>query len=571
MALNPIYTIANTAQISEDVIELLLGVTDEALRLWGEVLAGNANVRVHLVLLESNAEGRAAATWGNSVNLGQLDNGTNLIVGGAAHALQTGQNSEDGWDIYIEISRDYLLNELFLDPTPTQRGDVPSDRTDGLSVMLHEIGHALGFNGYGGGGYQFFQSAYDLRRTDIEGQEHFLGPNVERVFGGPVELTTGNSAHYGNSSEFPGENDNPILGLMNGVTYYRGYTYEISDLDLAFLADTGLGTILDDVLDVPLHDFLRGGAGNDRVLGGEIVNHLFGDEGNDYLSRSGGDDELFGGTGADELFGGEGNDLIDGGAGIDIASYADASSGVRVTLGAPAIPQDTMGAGNDMLISIETLHGSAFSDQLFGGSGVDTLHGNAGNDEIHGSGGSDKIYGGTGNDLLIGGAGWDTISGGGWSDSLFGYNGNDRLYGDFGNDMLDGGGNHDLLIGGGGSDTLIGGWGKDVLTGGADADIFKFKGGHTGKWQGNADIITDFSQGDGDLIDLSAIDAISGGSDDAFSFVGDAAFSGTAGELRSYSSGGHTYLAADMNGDGAADLQIRLDGDIVLTSMDFVL
>lgn len=50
MALNPIYTIANTAQISEDVIKLLLGVTNEALRLWGEVLAGNANVRVHLAV-----------------------------------------------------------------------------------------------------------------------------------------------------------------------------------------------------------------------------------------------------------------------------------------------------------------------------------------------------------------------------------------------------------------------------------------------------------------------------------------------------------------------------------------
>lgn len=38
------------------------------------------------------------------------------------------------------------------------------------------------------------------------------------------------------------------LDLMDGVLFYRGYSYTVGELDLAILADTGLGTILDDVL-----------------------------------------------------------------------------------------------------------------------------------------------------------------------------------------------------------------------------------------------------------------------------------------------------------------------------------
>ena len=313
------------------------------------------------------------------------------------------------------------------------------------------------------------------------------------------------------------------------------------------------------------------GAGRDRLFGGNGNDIFSGGDGNDRLEAGAGWDTLDGGNGNDTLDGGNGNDLLIGGNGIDIASYAGAGSGVRVTLGTPGLAQDTMGAGTDTLISIEALHGSAFNDRLFGGNGVDTLLGNAGNDEIHGSGGSDKIYGGTGNDVLIGGAGWDTISGGGWSDNLYGYNGNDRLFGDFGNDLLDGGGNHDWLDGGDGADVLIGGWGKDTLTGGAGADVFTFRDGHSGKWQGNADIITDFSQTDGDLIDLSAIDAIRGGEDDAFTFIGDAAFSGTAGELRYNATDTGLMIEGDTDGDGVADLFIAADGIPDLTMADFVL
>ena len=89
------------------------------------------------------------------------------------------------------------------------------------------------------------------------------------------------------------------------------------------------------------------------------------------------------------------------------------------------------------------------------------------------------------------------------NDTVF-FNGND------GDDILDGsaadtsivasGGNgDDILIGGSGSDILDGGPGNDTLTGGPGADTFVFATGY------NSDTITDFSQTDGDKIDLTGV------------------------------------------------------------------
>ena len=85
---------------------------------------------------------------------------------------------------------------------------------------------------------------------------------------------------------------------------------------------------------------------------------------------------------------------------------------------------------------------------------------------------------------------------------------------------------------------------------------------------GGADTIADFRRGQ-DRIDLSGIDAVTGGGDDAFNWVGSNAFSGTAGELRGYSQGGAFFLAGDVNGDGVADFTIQVNTTILTTDLVF--
>ncbi len=136
----------------------------------------------------------------------------------------------------------------------------------------------------------------------------------------------------------------------------------------------------------------------------------------------------------------------------------------------------------------------------------------------------------------------------------------DLLWGNQVANRLEGRGGNDVLNGFEGNDTLIGGTGNDVLTGGTGNDTFVFDALEIG------DQITDF--GRGDKIDLRAIDANAGSAgDQAFVFLGAAAFTNVAGQLR-YSGG---LLSGDVNGDGIADFAVTLANSAALTSGDLFL
>jgi hypothetical protein len=60
-------------------------------------------------------------------------------------------------------------------------------------------------------------------------------------------------------------------------------------------------------------------------------------------------------------------------------------------------------------------------------------------------------------------------------------------------------------------------------------------------------------------IDLSAIDAVNSGSDDAFTFIGSTAFNGHAGQLHYVvNPSGDVTVEGDTKGDGIADFGITV-------------
>lgn len=236
---------------------------------------------------------------------------------------------------------------------------------------------------------------------------------------------------------------------------------------------------------------INGTPGNDK---------LFGTFRDDFLYGFLGNDELYGGEGNDFLEGGEGNDVLDGGGnnsgkGGDTADYSKAASAVVVDLSAGSA---SGGAGDDTLINIENIIGSAFSDTLIGNNfDTNELYGGKGDDTLLGGDSSDDILtGGSGNDFLDGGGkfGSDTASysdatsavtvnlvtgtatGGAGKDTLidieniFGSSYADTLTGDGNLNQLDGGAGNDALSGGGGNDILNGDAGNDNLNGGAGDD-----------------------------------------------------------------------------------------------------
>ena len=69
-------------------------------------------------------------------------------------------------------------------------------------------------------------------------------------------------------------------------------------------------------------------------------------------------------------------------------------------------------AGNDWLMEISSISGSAVAELLSGTTSNDLISASAGSDTILGGAGEDIIYGNTETDLTSGGAGSDTLYGG---------------------------------------------------------------------------------------------------------------------------------------------------------------
>ena len=125
------------------------------------------------------------------------------------------------------------------------------------------------------------------------------------------------------------------------------------------------------------------------------------------------------------------------------------------------------------------------------------------------------------------------------------------------------------IWGNSGNNVLRGGLGADTLDGGAGNDVYLYVTAAESSVAAGIDTVNLMS---GDLIDLSLIDADTNtGGNQAFSFIGGAAFSNTAGELRAEDKGGYWEVQGDVDGNGTADfvLHVVLGDADPLTAADF--
>lgn len=350
---------------------------------------------------------------------------------------------------------------------------------------------------------------------------------------------------------------------------------------------------------------IRAGGGDDVIWADGATAEIYGEDGDDYVMFAPLAGRIDGGAGRDHVeyltYAGDGPAVIDlrglwsgeseGVFGALRLVSVEALGTVRLTDGADFVVMGNARSsidrrGDTMIVELmggdDTYSGSnvATEESISGGDGDDVIAGLAGRDYVGGGEGDDRLFGGAGRDGLYGGAGADILYGSHGADGLHGEDGDDLLYGGVGRDYLSGGAGADAIFGGEGGDRILGGDGDDRIAGGAGRDLLSGEAGadtfaYTRADLGDArrsDRITDFDGAAGDRIDLSAIDADGRGGDTAFAFIGAAAFSGVAGELRAFvREDGMTIVQADVDGDGAADLAIRLEGAPALTAADFIL
>jgi Ca2+-binding RTX toxin-like protein len=398
------------------------------------------------------------------------------------------------------------------------------------------------------------------------------------------------------------------------------------------LNNTLVGTSGDNLLNGGAgNDYMVGGAGNDIFVvdasgdrtieaanGGtdtvrSFINWTLADnverlelQGSGNLSGAGNslNNTLVGNAGSNLLNGGAGNDYMVGGAGDD--TFVVAASGDQ-TIEAANGGVDTVRSYINWTLAdnVERLELQGSGNLSGAGNALNnTLVGNTGDNLLNGGAGDDHMVGGAGNDIFIVDAsgdqvieaangGIDTVrsyidwvladnverlelfgsalnsTGNAFNNTLVGRAGVNVFDGNDGDDYLTAGAGNDTLYGGGGSDRLVGGAGADILFGGAGNDFFRYEAVTDSLvGPGMRDTIMDFTHGE-DKISLHALRADIG--NQAFSFIGTAAFSGVAGEFRYTNYGGNVIIDADVNGDSTADMQILVAGTTYMTGTDFIL
>jgi Ca2+-binding RTX toxin-like protein len=266
---------------------------------------------------------------------------------------------------------------------------------------------------------------------------------------------------------------------------------------------------------------------------------------------------LIGTGGADSVIGSDQDDLIQGLNGPDVLNGGAGGNDTFLIAGNEGLGDSFVGGtGTDTLkvtgasaVTLAGFNATASSIEHWAGNG-NGVSGNAAANSFDFSGLTSKL----GLAFVDGGLGIDTITGSKFVDDLRGGTGNDTLNG------------------GEGNDTLTGGAGRDKLTGGANADRFDFnKIGESVKGS-NHDTIVDFKHIQHDKIDLVGIDAnTTHGGNQKFAFIGHHAFDGKAGEVHFVKHSGFVMVEGDVNGDGVADVQIKVAGFSTLIAGDFVL
>lgn len=521
--------LADNPGLTQNILDKVIENALLAAEIWGRYIDA-PNSTIDLALDFADLPGGTLASAGTSF--------TGSSVNSVFQAFSINEfNSPDGGNPDIEgvmtIDLPRLLNGQFFFSENTEVINNPGafGQIDFLTLMVHELGHVLGF---------LNADNFTTSFGNFVSNGQFTGANAVAANGGnPIDLSDG--THFS------------IDDLMNAF---------ISNNEREFVTPVHIGVLED--IGAPI---VKPTSGADFLFGfhefDDIINGL---DGNDTINGLTGNDTLSGGIGNDTLNGGAGNDTLEGGVGADLlvggsntsagdtVSYQNAAATVSLNLAGRSGTQGE--AAGDRFDGIENVIGSNHRDFIWGDTGDnliqgldgnDILSGNLGADTLEGGEGRDSLFGNDGDDILRGGSSLDALEGGAGADILDGGStGDDRdianyfysaegvnvnlltgstsggdaqgdtlidiewLGGSRNDDVLTGDNDRNYLFGRQGSDTLIGNGGSDWLDAAVGDDIIEAGTGTDGMLGGQGRDQFIFNAGDGyDVIgDFSVIDDI---------------------------------------------------------------
>jgi hypothetical protein len=235
------YTVSVNDPTNSPKAGALGAVVTAAAAQWSRWIRGGGTLDIQ-VNVATTSVGRANGGAATSTYVG-MDGSRLVYENGTISELRSGRDPNGAApDVIITVDPNYL-STLWLDANSV----APANMTDGLSVFMHEIGHALGMQGWRSptdGSLPNYESTWD--RLVVVNGDHtasFVGTHAVANFGGPVPVTSlSNGQQYNHL--FNSETERGGQDLMNGIVFRYATRYDISTLDLAIMQDLGMRVAL---------------------------------------------------------------------------------------------------------------------------------------------------------------------------------------------------------------------------------------------------------------------------------------------------------------------------------------
>lgn len=223
---------------------LFSGAIQSVVTYLNQFIAGSATLNV-TVSVSATATGRFAG--GGAVTLDYMENGLTYVSAQAAKELASGVNlngSAADLTIYVDPTSSYFKLLNFTTAAYDSPRTVPQDKNDGMSVLLHELMHGLGINSYRDVSTREFSGSFrtiwDKYVYQENGKLYLAMPSLAAHGIDRLDVTstsdTQNNSHLGDASNLQ---QGYLDDVMNGLVFYNGHQYMMSQLDVLILQDLG--------------------------------------------------------------------------------------------------------------------------------------------------------------------------------------------------------------------------------------------------------------------------------------------------------------------------------------------